>query len=129
MGPIDIRRLAALDMWGSSGSRLRRTIITIEFFLGATTGPAIGLLVALNADALGWQIFGYYLAAACVNYIPLSLHSFTLLRRADLERELAGLDISKELWRYTKLQVWLVVPLLFVLISVPQAFGQRPTNA
>ncbi len=128
MGPVDIRRLTAVDMYGSNGSRLRRTVITTEFLLGATTGPAIGLLVAFMSPGLGWQLFGAYIAGACLNYVPLSLHSFRLLHRSALEDELAGLDIGEELGRYTKLQFWLVVPLLFDVIAIPQAFGRRPVS-
>ncbi len=129
MGPLDVRRLAALDMYGSNGSRLRRTVITIEFLLGATTGPAIGIVVALMSSDPGLQLFGAYVTAACLNYIPLSLHSFTLLRRSALEDELAGLDLGEELGRYTKLQLWLAVPLLFDVIAIPQALGRRPLSA
>jgi len=32
---LDPRRLAAADMWGTSGSERRRTLIRVEFAVGA----------------------------------------------------------------------------------------------
>ena len=128
MGPVDVRRLAAIDMHGTAGSRLRRTIITVEFIAGAVIGPALGIWLLLASDSTGWRIFGAYLAAACLNYVPLALHALSMLNTRDLDRELAGVDIPRELWRGTKRQFWLVVPLLFDVIAIPQALGHRPAS-
>ncbi|MCC7364201.1 MAG: hypothetical protein IT303_07485 [Dehalococcoidia bacterium] len=126
MGPVDIRRLAAIDMYGSGGSPVRRWIIVLEFVLGATVGTGIGLLVALSADSLGWQIFGAFIAGACLNYVPLSIHALSLLRGGALSEELAGVDTNAELWKYTRLQFWIAVPLLFVLLAFVQLGRHQP---
>ncbi|MEH1059344.1 hypothetical protein V6U89_29570 [Micromonospora sp. CPCC 206171] len=37
---LDVRRLAAIDMWGSAGARWRRWIILAEFLLPRAYAPA-----------------------------------------------------------------------------------------
>ena len=51
MSLVDVRRLAAIDMYGSAGTRLRRRLILAEFVVGAAGGMAIGLLAALRSTA------------------------------------------------------------------------------
>jgi hypothetical protein len=113
-------------MHGEGGTDRRRTIIVVEFVLGAVAGPAVGVYTFLTADGLGWQIFGAWLTLVMLNYVPLMLHAFSLLRPGALSEELAGVDIPRGLRRYTLLQLWIVVPLLFVVLAVPRALGRRP---
>lgn len=127
-GPVDIKRLAAIDMNGLKGGPLRRNIITAEYVLGATAGPAIALLVMTTSESIGWTLFGAYVVGACLNYVPLAIHALLLLRQGSLEIELRGADIARELQHYTVTQLWIAMPLLFVISSGPQAFGRRPAH-
>ena len=129
MGPIDVRRLAAIDMHGLAGTQRRRVIITVEFVLGAVVGSALGIFGLLAGEGLGWKLFSGWILTACLNYVPLAVHTFSLWRPDALDRELAGVDIPAQLRHYTLVQFWIAVPLLFVLIAIPQAMGQRPIRA
>lgn len=128
MGPIDLKRLAAIDMHGLNGRPIRRKIITAEFVLGATLGVAFGLKVLVSSANIWWTLFGAWLTGGCLNYIPLAVHALLFFRQGLLKKELEGVDISSELRFYTKAQFWIAVPLLFVVISIPQAFGRRPIS-
>ena len=124
MPQLDIRRLAAVDMYGTRGSSLRRRLIVAEIIAGATVGTALGVLVAIDSSS-GWQLFGLWLAGTCLNYVPLSLHAVSLLRPGALSAELAGVDVAAEHRSYTRQQVWIAVPLLFVALSLVQLRGRR----
>lgn len=128
MGPVDIRRLAAVDLYGVAGTRFRRSIITAEFIIGMVAGIAVGIAVLVSSDGLLWRLFGAYVATACSNYIPLTLHALSMARLRTLQPELAGADIGRELRTYSKRQFWLAVPFLFLVIGVPQAMGNRPID-
>jgi hypothetical protein len=117
---LDVRRIAAVDMWGGRGTRRRRAIIVAEFVLGATVGPVLGLLLAITGSALGWRVLGAWVAGACLNYIPLALHAISLFPGRRLEAELSGVDVRGELRYYTVAQLWIAVPLLFVALDLVQ---------
>jgi hypothetical protein len=119
MPRLDIRRLTAVDMYGAIGSHLRRRVILAEFVLGAVVGCALGALVLLTSDGL-MAVFGGWVLGACLNYVPLSVHAIDLSGRGALERELRGVDIRAELRYYTKAQVWIAVPLLFIALAIAQ---------
>jgi hypothetical protein len=126
--PLDVRRLAAVDMHGARGTALRRRVIVAEFVLGAVLGTALGVVATASASAIGWRLFGLWIATACLNYVPLALHAISLLRPGALDAELAGVDVGQELRYYTKAQVWIAVPLLFVVLAIAQ-LGRRPSQA
>jgi len=44
---IDVRRLAAIDMYGRHGRQRRRRLILAEFVLAAIGIPLLGLTIAL----------------------------------------------------------------------------------
>jgi hypothetical protein len=117
---LDVRRLAAVDMWGGRGTRRRRAIILAEFVLGATIGPALGLLLAITGSTLGWRVLGAWIAGACLNYVPLALHAISLFPGRRLEAELSGVDVRGELRYYTGAQLWIAVPLLLVALDLLQ---------
>ncbi len=116
---LDVRRLAAVDLWGARGTRRRRAIIVAEFVLGATVGPALGLLLAVEGSGL-WRVLGAWIAGACLNYVPLALHAISLFPGRRLEAELSGVDVRGELRHYTVVQLWIAVPLLFVALDLAQ---------
>jgi hypothetical protein len=67
--PLDVRRLAAVDMWGSRGDRRRRRAIRAEFWIGAVGCTALGALVLSSGD--GWELaLGAWLIGAGANYLP-----------------------------------------------------------
>jgi hypothetical protein len=117
---IDVRRLAAVDMYGTHGTQRRRRIIVAEFVLGAVVGTGIGVAIAVTAPSLGWRVFGAWIAGACVNYVPLALHALDLSRPGRLAAELDGVDVPAELRYYTKAQFWIAVPLLFIVLALAQ---------
>jgi hypothetical protein len=61
MPRLDVRRLAAVDMYGTAGTQWRRRVITGEFIAGAIGCFALGLWVAFTAEAFGWRLFGAWL--------------------------------------------------------------------
>lgn len=123
---MDVKRLAALDMWGTRGTARRRRIIVTEFIIGAIGGTAIGAWVMVAASRTGTEVFGAWIAAAALNYVPLSVYAIRLSRPGALDAELAGVDTGRELRRYSVLQVLLVVPLAFWVLSV-LALARRRT--
>jgi hypothetical protein len=76
-------------------------------------------------SSLGFRLFGAWIAGACLNYVPLSIHAISLLPERRLERELAGVDVPAELRHYTKAQLWIAVPLLFVALDLRQRRGRK----
>jgi len=113
-----VRRLAALDMHGVAGTRRRRRLIRAEFVLGAVGCTGLGVWVAVTAAAPGWKLFGAWLAGVGVNYAVVAWLAASLSRPGALEAELAGADIPRELRRYSYLQFWVAVPLLFVVLAL-----------
>lgn len=127
VGPVDVRRLAALDMHGLAGTLLRRRIILAEFVLGAVGCVVIGLITATRAPAVGWRVLGVWLVGIGINYGALALHAVWLSRAGALDRELAGVDVPTELRRYAFLQLWIVVPLLLVILAPGQLRNRSGT--
>ncbi len=78
---FSVRRLAAVDMWGSQGSLLRRRLILIEFLAGALGGIGLGLLTLLTAAGGIWIAVGVWLVGAGVNYLPLAVQRAVSLSR------------------------------------------------
>jgi hypothetical protein len=124
MGSVDVRRLAALDMHGTAGTRLRRRLVTAEFFLGALGGVGFGIWITVAA-APGTQAFGVWMAGVGVNYAALAWQTIPLSRPGALDAELAGADVIGELRSYTLRQFWLAVPFLFAVLALRQARGAR----
>jgi hypothetical protein len=115
---FDVRRLAAVDMYGGKGSPTRAKIIKWEFIVGAVFCLGLGLLsLAWHASATG-IILGAWLVGAGLNYIPLALHAISLSRPGALAAELDGVDVMLELRFYGLAQLWLAVPLAIVLFAL-----------
>jgi hypothetical protein len=127
MSPVDVRRLAAIDMYGTRGTTRRRRIILTEFIAGAIVMIGFGLFLTTVGGTLFDHILGLYLTLTGLNYVPLALHAVALSRPGALDRELAGVDTGQEIRRYGVLQVWILVPLALVLMASRQAFARRPS--
>jgi hypothetical protein len=115
---FDVRRLAAVDMHGASGRPWRARIILAEFALGAVVLPVLGLGALLGVSGLGWKLFGAWLVGVGLNYVPLTVHAVRFSRRRALADELAGVDVPRELRRYTTAQAWVFVPLALVWFAL-----------
>src|SRR6516164_1013550 len=122
---IDVRRLAAIDMYGRHGSKRRRRLILAEFVLAAIDIPLLGLTIVL-APALPRVLLGAYLIGVGLNFVPLALHAISLSRAGRLRGELASVDVAAELRRYTAKQFLIGIPLLVMILGVAQfATGRR----
>ena len=73
MERLDVRRLAAVDMYGAAGTQRRRRLIRAEFVLGAVGGIGLGAWAAATAATAGWLLFGAWAAGVGVNYAALAL--------------------------------------------------------
>jgi hypothetical protein len=116
-GGMNVRRLAAIDMWGRRGTILRRRIVLAEFVIGAAGVTALGGWV-VTSQVLAGQVLGAWMIGAGLNYVPLAAHALALSRAGALEAELAGVDVGREARRYGVFQALLVVPLSLVVLSL-----------
>ena len=123
---IDVRRLAAIDMYGRHGSKRRRRLVLAEFVLAAIDIPLLGLTLVLAASSVPRVLLGAYLIGVGLNFVPLALHAISLSRAGRLGTELAGVDVAAELRRYTAKQFLIGIPLLVMILGVAQfATGRR----
>jgi len=126
---VDVRRLAAVDMHGLNGTALRRRLILFEFAFGAVAGIAIGLfLIVASSSPLG-VLLGIYAVGVAANYAPLAIHAASLRRPAALRSELRDVDIRAELRHYTRAQLWVFMPLLFVWLDLRQSASRPGADA
>jgi hypothetical protein len=126
---VDIRRLTALDLHGTAGTRLRRRLVTAEFFLGVAGGVGFGIWIAVFATAAGTQVFGVWMAGVGVNYAALAWQTILLSRPGALDAELGGADVAAELRSYTLRQFWVAVPFLFAVLAIRQARDGRAVSS
>lgn len=115
---MNVKRLAAIDMHGASGTSRRRRIILAEFTAGLAALLALGTWVAVDALGVGTRVFGIWLIGAGLNYAVLAGYAIALSRPGALSAELAGVDTARELRRYTVFQLWILVPLSLIVIAV-----------
>jgi hypothetical protein len=115
---VNVKRLAAIDMYGTNGKIRRRRIILTEFTAGLAALLALGAWLVTAASSIGTLIFGIWLIGAGLNYAPLAAHAIALSRPGALDAELAGVDTGRELRRYTVFQIWLLVPLSLIAFAV-----------
>jgi hypothetical protein len=123
---MTVRRLAAVDLHGLSGTTRRRRIIVAEFTIGLLGMGALGSWLLSGGAGGQDRVFGYWVTGSGLNYLPLAVHAFALCRRAALDRELAGVDIPRELRRYGILQFWILVPLSLVVLDAHQRIRRDP---
>jgi hypothetical protein len=114
---VDVRRLAAIDMYGASGTLRRRRIILAEFIAGLAVMVTLGIWLIVGASSPGTRVFGIWLAGAGLNYAPLAAYAMLLRRPGALESELAGVETGRELRRYSVGQLWILVPLSLVAFA------------
>src|SRR5215475_3561452 len=99
MSTVNVRRLAAIDMYGTRGTTRRRRSIVAEFVLGVVAMVAFGTWLLTSSLGPYSRAFGLWAIGAGLNYVPLSVHAIMLSRPGVLAAELAGVDIGRELRR------------------------------
>jgi len=114
---LDVRRLAAVDMHGLSGSPRRAHIILLEFYAGVIGCVGLGVLSAVSGSGLA-RVLGIWLITVGINYIPLAIDASSLSRPGALETELDGLDIRSEARRVGVRQLWILVPFAVVAATL-----------
>ena len=127
MPRLNVRRLAAVDMYGTEGARWRRRVIVAEFIVAAVGGIAPGLWIALSSPTVGWRLFGAWLIGMGANYLVLVLHAVSLSRPGAMDTELAGVDVRAELRYYGLAQLWLAIPLTVAVFALAQ-LGRAPQH-
>jgi hypothetical protein len=115
---VNVRRLAAIDMYGSAGAPWRRWVILVEFLAGvAGTAVIAVLLLRTGGGGLVTAVPAAWLFGLAANYVPLAAHAVSLIRPGALDDELAGVDVAATLRHYTVAQFWVLVPFLFVALA------------
>ena len=102
---MNVRRLAAIDMYGTRGTARRKRIILTEFIAALAATVALGTWLVIDASGLGTRIFGIWLIGADLNYAPLAAFAISLSLPGALEGELANVETDRELRRYRVLQL------------------------
>jgi hypothetical protein len=126
MADMNVRRLAAIDMFGARGAIRRRRIILAEFLGGIVVMVVLGAwLLTSSGSGAGARIFGLWAIGAGANYAPLAAHAIMLSRPGALDAELSGVDTGRELRRYSVLQVWIFVPLSLVALEARDELTRR----
>ena len=120
---IDVRRLAAIDMYGRRGSKRRRQLVITEFVLAAIDVPLLGVATLLAASSAPWALLGAYLIGVGLNYVPLVLHAISLSRDGRLDAELFDVDLEAELRRYTAKQLFTGIPMMLLILGAMQFAG------
>ena len=123
---VDVRRLAAVDLYGLQGTSRRRRLVLVEFLLGLTVMTGAGVAIWLGSSDPQRRVFTAWLIGAGLNYAPLSAHAISLNRPGALERELSDVDVAAELRHYTLVQLWLFVPLSLVLFDLSRRRRRGP---
>jgi hypothetical protein len=114
---VDVKRLAALDMYGARGTARRRRLVLAEFAGALAVMIALGSWFVAGASGLGPRVLGIWVIGAGLNYGPLLAYAIALSRAGALEAELAGVDAGRELRRYSALQLWILVPASLVIMT------------
>lgn len=128
MDGVNVRRLAAIDMYSARGATRRRRIVLAEFIAGAVVMVAFGVWLAAFSSGLAGRVLGLWMAGSGVNYVPLAAYAIALSRAGALDAELAGVDTGRELRRYSVLQLWIFVPLSLVVLAVAMHLAGAPNG-
>lgn len=115
---MNVRRLAAIDMFGTKGTARRARIVLAEFVAGMVVMVPLGIWVTAAASSTGARVFGVWLIGAGLNYAPLAAHAVSLRRPGALQAELADVDTGRELRRYGVRQLWIAVPLSLLAFEI-----------
>jgi hypothetical protein len=114
---IDVRRLAAVDLSG-----LGPKIIIPEFVLAVVGAPLLGVLTLFRGGSPGVKALGVALIGLGLNYVPLLIHAVDLVRRHDVQAEIADEagDRRALYAKYRKQSVWLLLPFVVAVAALWQ---------
>lgn len=118
MSDVNVRRLAAIDMYGSKGAPRRATIILIEFAIGAGAITLFGLWLATLASGVPGWLLAIWIIGIGTNYVPLVTYAVALKGPGQLSSELSGVDTAREIRRYGLLQLWILIPFSLLLFTL-----------
>lgn len=121
---VDVKRLAAVDMWGTAGTQRRRRLVLAEFIVGAVGCTALGLLALTAGDVL-MSLVGIWLVGAGINYVPLALQAHALSAPGALEEEVRGVDLPHEVCQADAQQLWIAVPLAVAVSALVDVTSRR----
>jgi hypothetical protein len=122
---MSVRRLAAIDMYGTKGRLLRRRLVVMEFVGAVLVCLFLFLLLVLKGHSVALTIIGIWIALIGANYVPLAIHAIDFSWGSRLLEELQSVDIRQELRYYSVAQFWVLVPLLFVLLALRETLARR----
>jgi hypothetical protein len=92
MTAVDVRRLAAIDMYGTTGTVRRRRIVLAEFIAGTVGLVTMGAWLARASVGLGGRVLGIWMIGAGLNYALLAAHALALSQPGALGVELRGFE-------------------------------------
>jgi hypothetical protein len=121
---VNVSRLAAIDMYGLSGSARRRRLMLAEFVVAVIGMVGIGLWVLAQAPAAGTRVFVLWPSAPGSTYAK-PMYALILSRPVALENELAGLDPRAELRGYPVSQLWVLVPPSLIAMALQMIKSDR----
>jgi hypothetical protein len=94
---MSVRRLAAIDMYGTKGTLLRRRLVLVEFVAAVLVCVFLSTLFVLEGDSVALIIIGIWIALIGANYVPLTVYAIDFSRGSRLAEELEGVDTRQEL--------------------------------
>ena len=118
---LDVRRLAAADMWGTAGKPRRRRLIRAEFAIGAVGCVLLGVFAMVTASDTTWLLVGAWLVGVGLNYVALCVHAQSLSQPGALDAELRGVDLRPALRKAGLQQFWIAVPLAVAVAALVNA--------
>lgn len=78
---MNVRRLAAIDMYGSRGSMRRRRIIVVEFLVVLALAAALSGWLLIRASRPSVWVVALWVLGVGLNYAPLSVYAVLLTVR------------------------------------------------
>ena len=123
---LDVRKLAALDI-----HFLGPTLILAEFAVGVVGPLVFGALTLRIAQRHSWSwaatLFGSYLFALGVNYLPLLLHAVALVRNNTASAVIADelSDKAATMAKYRRQSLYLLLPLVVPMVAMMQERKRR----
>jgi hypothetical protein len=121
---LNVRRLAAIDLHGMSGTTRRFRLVRAEFLTAVPVALFIATALMVNSGPVGKAI-GVWLVGVGLNYVPLAAYALRFSNRAKLDAELANIDLRSEIRHYTAAQLWILVPMALVIFAASSSTPPR----
>jgi hypothetical protein len=123
---LNVRKLAAIDL-----EFLGARFILAEFGIGVTGPIALGVLTLraglYRFHSLRMIVFGVYLLALGINYVPLLWHAIDMVHGGSAHAEIAGElgDKRAVLRKYRRQSLFLLVPFFAPVVGIVQNLQRR----